>query len=659
MTALLTAVALYVVGAFACVALSRRAAPASRVGTWTAAAGGLVGLFAALQALGAAPGALLRGGGGAPFGVLSLTLDPLAGAFLAPVCVIGALGALYGGAYLRAHAAGVPPGPRMAAYNLLLASMVVVTTASNTLLFLVAWEGMTLFSFALVVSEHESLTVRRAGLLYLVAAHVATAALLILFVALGSPPGWEGGLLGGARIALPAGALFALALIGFGTKAGVVPFHIWLPDAHAAAPGHVSALMSGVMITMGFYGLARFLPLLGPATAGPAYVLIALGAAGALGAIAHALVQRDVKRVLAYSTVENAALVTLAIGVARLGEASGHPRLAALAWTAALLHLWSHALFKSLLFYGIGALAQATGTRDLEQWGGLLRRAPSTGALLIAGAAAAAALPPFGALVSEWLLLVALFDGALVSAGAVRAAMVVGLAAVSATAALALAGVVRVIGIGLLGAPRSDAAARARAPGWEMTAPMAVLTGLLLVMGTWPGGFVRLLARALVGLAPGVSAAGAAALVRPLGVLSIATVATLLALLALRLALSRGRAVRAAVTWGCGYARPDPRMQYTASSLSEPIVRIYSGVVRTRVRWSGLAGPWPASASWESQTLDRAVTDVYRPVFTRLSGLLTRLRALQEARVTAYLRYMVLALLVVLALLFLPVGVRP
>ena len=659
MSPLLAALALYLLGAALSAGLARRAELSSRIGVAAAVAGGLAGLTAAVRALAGGSPASLRVAWAAPFGTLSLTLDPLAAAFLAPLCVIGALGALYGGAYLRSHAEGTWPGARAAAYSLLLAAMTLVTTASNTLLFLLAWEGMTLASFALVVSEHESRAVRRAGLLYLIAAHAATAALLLLFVVLGRLPGWEGGILGGARATMSAGMLFGLALFGFGTKAGVVPFHIWLPDAHSAAPGHVSALMSGVMITMGFYGLARFLPFLGPAGLAQAYVLIALGAAGAFGAIAHALVQRDVKRVLAYSTVENAGLVTMAIGIARLGEATGHPRLSALAWAAALFHLWSHALFKSLLFLGIGALAQATGSRDLEAWGGLLRRMPLACCLLLAGAAAAAALPPFAGLVSEWLILITLFEGALVSSGAARAVMVLGLTAAAATAALALASVVRLVGIGLLGAARSERVAQARTPGWEMTLPMAVLAGLLLLLGVVPWTFLRLLSGPVALLAPGGDTAAIVRLVRPLGALAAIAIAVTLGLMLVRRALARGRTTRTAVTWDCGYARPDPRMQYTASSLSEPIARSYPGVVRTRVRWSGLGGVWPSAASWTSQTLDRAVTDVYRPAFAWASGLMTRLRALQEPRVTTYLRYLVLALLVVLGLLLLPVGPRP
>ena len=657
MSLLIAALALWAGGAAIGLAFARSPRVSGAIGIGSAVAGGLFGLAAAIRALASGTTARLNAAWPVPFGALSLALDPLAAAFLAPVCLVGGLAAIYGAAYLAPHAATHPPGPRFAAYNLLLASMALVLGSANALLFLFGWEGMTLASWALVVSEHESLVVRRAGMLYLVAAHVATAALLLLFVALPGTTPWAMG--GGARAAAPAGMLFALALVGFGTKAGIVPFHIWLPDAHSAAPGHVSALMSGVMITMGFYGLARFLPILGPATAVAAAILIALGAAGAVGAIAHSLVQRDVKRVLAYSTVENAGLVTLAIGCARLAEALGHPQLAALAWTAALFHLWNHAIFKSLLFLGIGAAAQVTGTRDLESWGGLARRLPFAGAMVSAGGAGLAGLPPFGGFVSEWLIVSTLFTGAIVLQGYARAGLVLAIAVVALSAALALAGSARLIGIGWLGLPRSAAAASVPALRRSMTLPMLVLAALSLLAGCFPGPLVGALSGAVAGLAPAGGARLVARLVGPLSTLAGLTLAIGLAFALARRALAAGRTARRTVTWDCGYSMPGPSMQYSGSSLSEPLARQLAPLLRTRVRWSGIAGPWPASASWNSQTLDRAMTDLYRPLNARVSGLLARLRALQEPHVTTHLGYMVLALLIVLALLFLPVRVGP
>ena len=411
MSGLLVAIPLWLAGGLASWLARRRPGRAAVIGAGTALAGAALVAGPAFRALAGHGVETLDAVWAVPYGALSLTLDALAGAFLLPVCVVGALCAVYGAGTLRSHAGGTSVGTGFAAYNALLATMAIVTTAANLVLLLAAWEAMTLASYALVVSDHDARTVRRAGFQYLVFSHLAAGALLLLFLVLarGSAT-WE---IAGLRPPI-AGASVAwcliLALVGFGTKAAVVPFHIWLPDAHAAAPAHVSALMSGVMITMGFYGLARFLPFLGPASEAAGYALLALGAAGALGAVLLALVQRDVKRVLAYSTVENAGLVTLAMGVGLLGQARGAPGIAALGWTAALLHIWTHALAKSLLFGGIGAIAHATHSRDLEGWGGVLRRWPVIGGLTVLGSLAIAALPGLSGFVSEWLILRALFE---------------------------------------------------------------------------------------------------------------------------------------------------------------------------------------------------------------------------------------------------------
>ncbi len=659
MTALIVALAFWCGGAALSLAFRRQEVAATRIAVTTALAGGIAGAYAAIRVLLGAPLEVLHGSWGVPLGAFSLALDPLAAAFLAPISVLGALGALYGSAYLSPHAGERPVGTSLAVYNLLLAAMALVTVASNLILFLFAWEAMTLASYVLVVTENESRAVRRAGMLYLVSAHVATAALVMLFLLIAGRAGFEMGNLAAVRGAAPAGVLFALALVGFGTKAGVAPLHIWLPDAHAAAPGHVSALMSGVMITLGFYGLARFLPQIAPATPADAALLIALGAAGALGAIAHALVQRDVKRVLAYSTVENAGLVTLAIGLARLAECSHLPGLATLAWTAALLHIWNHAIFKSLMFLGVGAVARGAQSRDLEAWGGVLRAWPMVGALVIAGAAAMAALPGFNGFASEWLIFRGLFEGALAVHGPMRGVLVIGVGVVALTVALALSSAARLVGIGFLGRPRSASAAAPRAPGWAMTLPMLLLALLCVAGGCFAPLFARALSLPVASLVPGAVEHPAVSILSVLGRIAGLVALVTIFLAALRFVLGRGRAPRYAPTWGCAFALPTPRMQYTASSLSQPMAHILASVVRTRVRSSGPTGLWPVSSFWASQTLDRAVTDFYRPAFERLGVLTARLRGLQEARVTTYLRYVVLALLVAFALLFLPVRVRP
>jgi formate hydrogenlyase subunit 3/multisubunit Na+/H+ antiporter MnhD subunit len=658
---LLAAIAVWLGGGLAAWLARTHARRASVIGAGAALAGAALAAWPATRALAGHDPVIFRAAWSVPFGALGLELDALSAAFLLPVCVVGALCAILGTGGLRARPGDASAGAGFAAYNALLASMAIVTTATNLVLLLAAWEAMTLTSYALVVGEHDTRAVRRAGFQYLAFSQLAAGALLILFLVLARGSGsWEITALRPPIAGMSFVWCLVLALIGFGTKAAVVPFHIWLPDAHAAAPAHVSALMSGVMITMGFYGMARFLPLLGPASQAAAYVLLALGAAGALGAVLLAVVQRDVKRVLAYSTVENAGLVTLAMGVGLLGQARHAPGVAVLGWTAALLHVWTHALAKALLFGGIGAIAHAAHRRDLEGWGGVLKRWPVIGGLTVLGAFAIAAVPGLSGFVSEWLILRALFESALQLEGAARAVMVVGIATVAMTAALTVACYARLIGIGLLGTPRSALPPGAfGAPAAATVGPLAALAASCAVIAWFPSSIAAALAGPVRSLGVAAGPALAADAVRPLGGLAIALTAIVVLVGALRAWLVSRRPARAAVTWDCGYARPDARMQYTAASLAEPIGRPFAALLRTRIERHGPEGYWPAAASWHARTIDRTVTGVYRPAIGGLNALMLRLRDLQEPRVTTYLRYLVLALLIVLGLLFLPIVVPP
>jgi hydrogenase-4 component B len=507
--------------------------------------------------------------------------------------------------------------------------------------------------------------VREAGRRYLIAAHLATAALLLLALLLSGRGGsFELRNLSPGTAAAPTALLFLLALAGFGTKAGLVPLHVWLPDAHPAAPSHVSALMSGVMITMGFYGLARFIPLLGPPPLWWGLTLMALGAAGALGGIAFALAQRDVKRILAYSTIENAGIIALAFGVGLLGTALNQPTLAALGWLGGLLHLWNHALFKSLLFLGYGAAAQRVHSRDAEAMGGLLRRWPMTGGLMVVGAAAIAALPGLNGFTSEWLIFYGLLTGGVELRGTSQIALLAGVPALALTGALAAACFSRLTGVTLLGEPRSGDARHAEAPGWEMWLPMLLLAALCVAVAWAPAPVIALLEAAVQIVARPVD-------IGPVGetvtdaVAPLGGVALLVALAlglggALRWLLARrARGIRRAPTWGCGYSRPAPRMRYTATSFAEPITRIFQPLLRSRIENDLPAEPvWPEAASWRSTTPDRALAGIYVPVFKSVERALLRLRGLQQGRVSTYLLYIVLTVLVLVVSMILPLGAR-
>ncbi len=413
------------------------------------------------------------------------------------------------------------------------------------------------------------------------------------------------------------------------------------------------------MITLGFYGILRFLPVLGPPTVILAIALLALGAIGAAGGIVMALSQRDVKRVLAYSTIENAGLIALAVGTALLATAEGRPAVAALAWTAALLHVWSHALSKSLLFFTAGAIAKRVHDRDLEHWGGLLRRFPAQASALLLGAAALVGLPGTHGFASEWLLVMSLLSGSQALAGASRLALVLGLVAVAFVAGAALSCFVRLAGVGLLGRPRaavSEGPAPARDRG--LAVPALVLAAASFALTPLVRPVVSALAPAVRQLAPAADAGATARLLVPLPWLGLIAPLALLAFAGWRAWLARTRSVRAASTWGCGYASASPSMQYTASSLAQPTTRVLQPGLRTSVRWNPPRGLWPGAMAWRGETPERTLADVYRPAFTRLVLVLGQFRRLQEGQLMVYLRYVGLALLALLAWLLLPVGPR-
>jgi formate hydrogenlyase subunit 3/multisubunit Na+/H+ antiporter MnhD subunit len=584
-----------------------------------------------------------------PVGALAVRLDPLTAVFLLPVGVVGGLCAAWGWAYLGRHGHGRAWSYGL--YNLLLASMALVVVANDLLLLLLAWEVMTLSSWGLVVSDHAEADARAAGLVYLAAAHVATAALLAFVLLLSTDGNFQ---VDALRSGSHAGALFVLAVVGFGTKAGVFPLHVWLPDAHPAAPSHVSALMSAVMITMGFYGLARFLPLIGPAQAWWGYLLITLGVLGALGGIAFALAQRDVKRILAYSTVENAGIVSIALGVGVLGSVLGQPALAGAGWSAGLLHLWNHALAKGAIFLGIGAVAQAAGTRQLDALGGMLRGMRLVGAAVIVLAAAMAALPGMNLFTSEWLLLNGLLAEGAQLEGAARVILLACIAVLAMAGALAVACFARLAGVGLLGSPRTNRPFER--PGVIMSAPIIALALGCVVIALLPATTAGILDPAVRIASPAADTGFVQASLGAIGWLLPALITGGLMLLGARRLVSRRLRTAAAGTWACGYSAPTPAMQYTSMSFSEPLVRTMQPLLATERLFeaAGAPGVWPARMSWSSRSRDRVWVDVYLRALSLIQRWSVRVRALQKPRVTTSLLYIVLVVLLLLALLFLP-----
>jgi hydrogenase-4 component B len=659
MDVLFGALILQVMSGIAALLLGRAPRAATVAGAGGAVAGCVLGLMAAVPVLLGGPEEGSRFGWDAAHGSFAVGVDPLSAFFLVPVLGLGALAAVYGGNYLLAYRAEKSLGPPWFFFNVFVAGMALVLIARTVLLFLVAWEVMSLAAYCLVTFEHEQAEVRRAGWIYLVATHLGVIFLIVAFLLLGRE---AGSLEFPALVVMPnlsaglAGLVFVLALVGFGAKAGFVPFHVWLPEAHPAAPSHVSALMSGVMIKMGLYGILRVVTFLGPPAPWWGLTLAGLGLVTGLVGIAMALYQRDIKRVLAYSSIENIGLIALALGVALWGTASGMPVVAALGMTAALLHIWNHALMKGLMFFAAGGVLHGTGTRDMEKLGGLMKRMPWTGSAMLTGAVAIAALPPLNGFVSKWLMYLSLMNCGIPASASrsLTALLAVGmLVLIGGLAALTF---VRLIGIVLLGSPRSPAAMHAHESSPWLIGPMQVLICLCLTAAVVPQTMTGALGSVLeqmLGSNLGPMPPGLESSAVPLATVGNVNAWTLLAsllLVVVLLALTPKALQAAGPTWSCGYARPTVRMQYTGRSFAEMIAEhLLPRGLRPRTKRQPPQGLFPGAGKFEAECADPVSQKVYQPFFRHWANRFARLRFLQQGKVHIYLFYIMLMVVLALA----------
>ena len=578
-----------------------------------------------------------------------LQLDGVSALFLALLSVLGGAGSLFAREYWADDRHPVSAPSARLWWNGLLLSMGLILLSANGLHFLIAWEIATVCAYFLITQERQKSEVRKAGWLYLAASHFGTLCLFAFFALLAARTGsWE---LGPMRDRPELAPLFWVALAGFGLKAGIFPLHIWLPSAHANAPSHVSAILSGVMIKMGIYGLVRFSGWL-PAPDGAGWTVAALGVVSAVLGVAFALGQHDMKRLLAYHSVENIGIILIGLGFAMIASAHGHPAWGRLALAGGLLHVWNHGLFKALLFFGAGSVLHATGTREMSRLGGLWRAMPWTAGLFTLGAMAIAGLPPLNGFVSEWLVFLGLFDSLpqrdVVSAAAVPAAVLLGM-----TGALALACFVKVCGVVFLGLPRSEAALHAHECGWRMRVPMLILAALCVAIGLVPALFWPAIANASGAWDPQWQDSSMPAPLVALGSFQIAmaVAAALAAVLLWRRVKSNGLA--RAGTWDCGYARPTPRMQYTAGSFADIITGWFSWILQPRRHAHPPTEIFPSRASFEEHTPETVLENVIEPTGTGVMWVSAMARRLQHGRLQAYILYLVvgLAALIALALL--------
>ena len=594
-----------------------------------------------------------------------LVLNPLGALFVVLVAVVAVPAALYAIGYAR-H--GLNSRTTACVFPLFITTLLLVPQAGSIATFMALWELMALSSLLLVLVDHARReAARSAGAWYATLTHAGAACILVGFLLLAAhAPGQSfAALAHHAQRLSPAvrATAFLVALVGFGSKAGAVPFHVWLPKAHPEAPSPVSALMSGAMVALGIYGIVLMGDVL--LGGGPAWwwlVVLGLGAISALFGSLHAASNTDLKRLLAYSTADNIGLVLLAVGSSGFFFATHHGPLAALALVAGLVLLLNHAAFKGALFLSAGSVQAATGTRDLDQLGGLLRRMPQTGALFLLGAAAICALPPLNGFIGEWLLFQSLLHGAGIGSTAGDIAIPLALSAMALTAGLTVVAFVKASGIGFLGRPRSSAADLAHEVPGSMRLAVGLLVAVCVVLGVVPALVLPAVERAARSALPGVGAAplasrvtlqlaGVRGVLAPLA-LAAGLAAAVAGVVALRRVLARRPAVRVTEAWGCGRQLQTARMQYTATSFAEPVQRVFDDVLRP-VRDLDVSHAAESRYFVESATFHNAVDDaVERGLYVPVTRLVRRYgqaaRQLQPGSVHRYLGYGLGALVVVL-----------
>ncbi len=536
-------------------------------------------------------------------GLLPLTgvevhLDALGGLFVAVTGVVVALAAIYGAGY-AGHGHGPAGRGAQAMIVVFAASMILVPVAASVTTFLILWELMAGASLLLIISEHRRrAAVVDAGWWYAVMTQAGFVAILIGLTMFAAGAGGQSfAELRAAHLnPVLGGGVFILLLIGFGAKSGLVPAHVWLPRAHPEAPTHVSAMLSAAMVNLGAYGVVRFgFDILGGGARWWWLLAFIAGAASALYGILQAAVASDLKRLLAYSTVDNMGLIFIGIGAAGVLRASGSTTLAGLALAAAMLHVVNHAGFKTLLFFGAGSVLRATGTRDLDALGGLRSRLPVTTVMFAFGALAAAALPPGNGFVSEWLLLQSLVPATPTGGVVTAVVMPLAVAAVALTAGLAVATYVKAFGVGFLARPRSESVEHARESPPSMLIAMGLAAAACFALAlapAWLGGPLTSVVNLATGqpagadiMAGGVTLklAGIASTVSPLGVTGALIVALALTAAGTQLVRAGVRRRRAAALWDCGAGAPTARMQYTATSFAEPLQRVFDDVLAPQI----------------------------------------------------------------------------
>jgi len=588
-----------------------------------------------------------------PVGEMLFRLDHLSAFFLVPVLIVAVCISLYTCGYCSTTPDNRGEALLTFYFGLVIAAIILLLLSASGITLLIFWEIMALMVYLAMCLEHGRPEVREAGLQYLVASHVTTLLMIVLFSLIAQYGGQSFPAGGSLTPGTPAAtAIFLTALVAFGMKAGIMPLHTWLPTAHANAPSHISAVMSGIVIKMGIYGLLRTISFFSTPPLWWGILLLCLGTTSAVVGVLFAIGQHDIKRLLAYHSIENIGIIIMGSGAALIGLTTGNSILFVLGMAGALLHVLNHALFKSLLFLGAGAVIHIAGTRDIDRMGGLSRSLPLTSLAFLTGAVAICGLPPLNGFVSELLIYLGIFKGFGTTTGTAAAFLGTAAPLLALTGGLALACFVKVYGGVFLGEPRSPLSEPHESRA--MTSAMAILAGLCILIGLLPFAAVRLLEPVLAGLYPGhgVTLPSIQETAHLYGLSLAAAILILLTCLLAAWYLGRlkARPTGETGTWDCGYAAPASSMQYTASSFAEMLVGIFGGILRPERHAPDIKGLFPGRSAFESHVPEVVLEKGILPFLAATDRRLAMIRRLQNGQLNHYILYIFVALIILLAL---------
>ena len=591
------------------------------------------------------------------FGTVNFVIDSLSAFFIIVISVMSSIAVVYSKGYLMPYIEkGKNINSHLVFLPILIASMFLVVTCQNVLMFLICWEIMSLSSFFLVIFENDKKDVLKAGIKYLVFMHISVLFIILAFALLSIHYGsYDFSAFSAQSTKEFANLVFILAFIGFGTKSGFVPFHNWLPDAHPAAPSHVSAIMSGVMIKTGIYGILRILSMIVMPSLFISYGVLIISVISALYGVLYAITQHDLKRLLAYHSIENIGIIGIGIGIGMLGISYNAPVVAILGFAGGILHILSHSIFKELLFLSAGSVYVKTHTRNIETLGGLIKNMPATAIMFLVGSIAICGLPPFNGFVSEFLIYLGMFKGLSIHNFISLISIIGAIAGLALVGTMAILCFTKAFSIIFLGMPRSEAATDVKTDtGLSMILPMSILALFTLIIGILPKQVFNIILKpvSVITTCPTIQ------LIEPISIMQIIAIYALLLTIVLtivcfiKLKLTKGK-ISVQETWGCGYNRPNCHMQYTASSYASPFLAMLKPLFKKVFDIEKPRKLFPQSAHFSLHIDDIEEAYIINPLLKLDEWFLSKFESIQNGNIQSYIKYgLIFLVLVIIGSLF-------